>query len=172
MQLVPYLRGAFAEYKRSGIPPFRALIMDSPEDAALTDVDDQYIIGDRMMVAPLFAGEAERTVVFPEGQWHDFWTGSFVTSKRLTLQRSTEKIPVYVKTGSVFPWAGVGQHAETGEARKWAVRVYGDGHLPWTMPAALGGLQLRWDPVAGRGEARNNSSGQSAIEITAWQHFG
>ena len=58
--------------------PFRALVLDTPKDKRLYTVDDQYMIGDRMMVAPLFAGEASRKVVMPQGAWHDFWSGEAV----------------------------------------------------------------------------------------------
>ena len=57
MQLVPYLTSAFQRYSDDGTPPFRALALDSPDDERLHRVDDQYLVGDRMMVAPLFAGE-------------------------------------------------------------------------------------------------------------------
>src|SRR4051794_34205421 len=75
MQLVPYLLSAFESYEATGMPPFRALILDHPEEAALADVDDEYLIGDRMLVAPLFAGEFERKITLPQGAWCDFWTG-------------------------------------------------------------------------------------------------
>ena len=67
MQLVPYLTAAFQQYAEDGTPPFRALVLDAPEDKRLYTVDDQYMIGDRMMVAPLFAGEPSRKVVIPQG---------------------------------------------------------------------------------------------------------
>ena len=77
MQLVPYLTAAFLRYADDGTPPFRALALDTPHDKRLHQVDDQYMVGDRMMVAPLFAGETDRNVLMPEGVWQDFWTGSF-----------------------------------------------------------------------------------------------
>ncbi len=75
MQLVPYLTAAFTRYAEDGTPPFRALVLDAPNEPALQKVDDQYMVGDRMMVAPLFADEPERKVILPSGQWHDFWSG-------------------------------------------------------------------------------------------------
>ena len=67
MQLVPYLQAAFHRYEEDGTPPFRALVLDAPEDQRLYAVDDQYMMGDRMMVAPLFAGEPGAKLCFPEG---------------------------------------------------------------------------------------------------------
>ena len=72
MRLIPYLRRAFLKYAFDGTPPFRALVLDWPQDEMLRNVDDEYMIGDRMLVAPLFAGENERKVTLPEGAWQDF----------------------------------------------------------------------------------------------------
>src|SRR5438874_792801 len=75
MQLVPYLLSAFDRYASDGTPPFRALALDYPTEKDLRSVDDAFMVGDRMLVAPLFAGEPGRDIVLPPGRWHDFWTG-------------------------------------------------------------------------------------------------
>jgi alpha-D-xyloside xylohydrolase len=104
MQLVPYLTATFERYAEDGTPPFRALILDWPQDQRLHAVDDQYMVGDRMMVAPLFAGEPQRKVVIPQGEWHDFWTGERIQGgNEFFVPASSEQIPVYVKSGSIFP---------------------------------------------------------------------
>ena len=114
MSLVPYLTAAFLRYAEDGTPPFRALVLDAPSDASLTKVDDQYMVGDRMMIAPLFAGEPSRQVVIPAGAG---WRMSFLDRRcgcrrigAFHVDASTRNIAVYVKTGSVVPWADVGQH--------------------------------------------------------------
>lgn len=171
MQLVPYLRAAFAVYQRDGLPPFRALLMDYPDDAELVDLDDEYMVGDRMVVAPLFAGEARRSVVLPPGVWRDFWTGKVMEGGRMfTVSGATEKIPVYVKDGSVMPWGAVAQHAGAKESRSLTVRVYGDGALPWAAPESAGGLRLTWD--GGRGRVEQGGGGGASIEVTEWQRMG
>lgn len=169
MQLLPYLHAAFALYKSDGLPPFRALLMDYPDDPALAEVDDEYLIGDRMLVAPLFAGEPQRNVVLPPGRWHNLWTGVAVEgANRFTVAASEENIPVYVKTGSVLPWATVSQHTADANGRRLQVRVYGDGGLPWSAPKSVGGLRLTWNPVTGRGSTHGNAN----FEVTEWKHLG
>ncbi len=100
MQLVPYLTAAFQRYAEDGTPPFRALVLDAPNDKRLYTVDDQYMIGDRMMVAPIFVEDASgapqgpsrrnpdgsRRVVLPEGGWHDFWTGKAIPGRHGNLR--------------------------------------------------------------------------------------
>src|SRR5436305_13495627 len=125
MQLIPYLLSAFESYEANGMPPFRALILDHPEDAALAEVDDEYMIGDRMLVAPLFAGESERKITLPQGAWCDFWTGKPVSGGRsFSVPGTTEKIPVFVKSGSVLPLAQIGPHAGTPESARLTVRIF------------------------------------------------
>jgi alpha-glucosidase (family GH31 glycosyl hydrolase) len=82
---------AFAEYQRSGIPPFRHMILETgytaeaKVDAGAVDseknphaesrrieVADQYMFGPSILVAPMFAGESSRKVLLPQGKWFDF----------------------------------------------------------------------------------------------------
>jgi alpha-D-xyloside xylohydrolase len=134
MQIIPYLRSAFARYAADGTPPFRALVLDAPGDATLLQVDDQYMIGDRMMVAPLFAGEPSRKVVIPSGNWHDFWTGQPIAGPTtIDVPAACERIPVYVKSGSVLPIGGIANSTVDPATRNLTVRIFGDGSLPFSI---------------------------------------
>lgn len=163
MQLVPYLMAAFQRYQENGTPPFRALVLDSPQDKRLYTVDDQYMVGDRMMVAPLFAGEAARKVVIPEGSWHNFWTGEAIAGgTELSVPATTESIPVYVKSGSIVPWADVGMYAGAPESRRITARVYGDGSLPFTFESKRAMLRLSWTNGQGSAQSQN-------YEVYGWK---
>jgi alpha-D-xyloside xylohydrolase len=167
MQLVPYLKAAFEAYAENGTPPFRALVLDTPKDQRLHNIDDQYMVGDRMMVAPLFAGEAGRSVVLPQGQWHDFWTGKSVGGGiELNVPATARRIPVYVRSGSILPLAEVGLHTGAAETRRLTAHVYGDGSLPFTVRDGNGTLQLSW--VNGRGQV----DGKANYKIVAWKQMG
>ncbi|MGH9401896.1 MAG: TIM-barrel domain-containing protein [Terriglobia bacterium] len=168
MQLIPYLKAAFERYAEDGTPPFRALVLDAPREQRLQNVDDQYMVGDRVMVAPLFAGEPGRKVVMPQGAWHDFWTGEpRQGGTELFVPASTDRIPVYVKSGSVFPWTDVGLFAGGPEIRRITARVYGDGSLPFTLGSGIGALRLSWSDGSGSVAGAN-----SGYEVYAWKHMG
>jgi alpha-D-xyloside xylohydrolase len=147
MQLVPYLRSAFARYAADGTPPFRALLLDFPDDPALAGVDDEYLMGDRMIVAPMFAGEETRKVVLPAGVWHDFWTGKTIQGgASFSVPASTEKIPVYVKAGSIVPLAAATNSTADAASRHLTACVFGDGSLPFSMQTPSGDkLQITWN---------------------------
>jgi alpha-D-xyloside xylohydrolase len=167
MQLVPYLAAAFQRYAADGTPPFRALVLDGPKQKQLYAVDDQYMVGDRMMVAPLFAGEPSRKVVLPDGSWHDFWTGEAVEGGNvLTVPASTEKIPVYIKSGSIVPWADVGLFAGAPETRRITARVYGDGSIPFAFVTGGETLRLGWN------QGQGTADGTKGYEVYAWQNIG
>jgi alpha-D-xyloside xylohydrolase len=123
MQLIPYLYTAFADYVFYGTPPFRAMNLEagyttinSKEDRALDgtlnpyalalkkEVKDQFMVGENLLVAPLFAGETSRTVVLPAGKWYDFYTGRLAgESEVISVSPGLGSIPVFVKDGGMVP---------------------------------------------------------------------
>jgi len=93
-RLIPMLKEAFETYRKTGIPPVRALVCDYTDDINVVDIDNQYIFCKNLVVCPMFAGKPERKVYLPEGDWVDFYTGEKVESG--TFKVSSENIPVYV----------------------------------------------------------------------------
>lgn len=161
MQLIPYLYAAFYRYYTEGLPPFRALVMDYPNDEHTWKIDDQYLMGDRLLVAPVTTGEQERPVYLPIGQWYDFYTGAAYTGgQTVTIAAPLDTIPVFVKGGAVLPLAQPTLHTADVAGYTLNVRVYGDGGLPITLieddgltfayqHGAVNQLTLAWD--AGNG---------------------
>lgn len=94
-KLVPMLKKAFKKYKKTGIPPVRALVMDYTDDKETYKIDDQYIFCDDLIVAPLTEKSDERKVYLPEGRFRDYWTKEPAPSGWFTV--TTENIPVYEK---------------------------------------------------------------------------
>ena len=170
MQLVPYLRAAFAEYAEYGVPPFRAPIMDYPAEGSLALVEDQYMVGDRMLVAPVFAGQTSRKVVLPPGAWCDYWTGSSVEGgKAISVPTPLDRIPVYVRAGSVLPVAEVGLSAGAPNARRLIVRVYGDGSIPFVLRQGRREvLRLAWNQTSHRGNIELGGTAGEGYTVTKW----
>lgn len=123
MQLIPYLYTAFADYTFKGTPPVRAMnleegynmdekmlqvsfdAMNNPYALAIKkEVKDQFMVGNSLLVAPLFEGEKERKVILPKGKWYDFYTGEFAgEGEIISVSPGLDKIPVYVKDGGIVP---------------------------------------------------------------------
>ncbi len=92
--LVPMLQEAFQRYKKTGIPPIRALVMDYTKDENTYQIDDEYLFCEQLLVAPMTADDHnERRVYLPEGEWVDYWTGEKAPNGWFSV--CTDNIPVY-----------------------------------------------------------------------------
>lgn len=91
--LIPLLKDAFDRYHNTGIAPCRAVVSDYSHDPETYQIDDEYLLGDRLLVAPLAVGEEERRVYLPAGNWRDYFTKEPVQNGWFTIK--TDGIPVY-----------------------------------------------------------------------------
>ena len=180
MSLLPYLYAAFADYRDSGSPPLRALVMDYPQNPATWAVDDEYLFGPSLLVAPLFAGQTHRQVYLPEGEWYDFWTHEKLAGGRtLDVSKSVEQIPVFVKGGTLLPLAEPVECVTP--ATEFALTVYALG----AKPASFGlceddgvtfdfeegkqnRIELRWDGQTGYTTKIGDYPGPSRYKILRW----
>ena len=185
MSLIPYLYSAFAEYHFSGTPPFRAVVMDFPQDANTWQLDDEYLAGPSLLVAPIFAGQTSRAVYLPAGEWFDFWTGERLEGgRKLDVSKPMDQIPVYVKGNSLLALAKPVQCVKPEECFELTVRAYGSNPLPFTLYEDDGssydyerGIQnritLSWTPGdGGKLEKRGNYSGPARYRVASWTTAG
>jgi alpha-D-xyloside xylohydrolase len=127
MSLVPYLYNAFSDYHFKGIPPFRALVMDEPEDKNTFNISDEYLIGSSLLAAPLTAGETQRNIYLPEGTWYDFNTNQkFQGGRTYTIQPTLNQIPLFVKAGTILPLAKPLENISADSQFDITCYVYGD----------------------------------------------
>lgn len=105
----------------------------SDTHGALLEVDDQYMAGDSLLIAPLFAGEERRTVLLPPGVWYTFETGERCEGgQRIEISPGLETIPVFARDGAIIPMMAALPHApRAGEVVPLEVRHYGTapGHF-------------------------------------------
>ena len=105
-RIVPYLFSAFGEYRQKGTPVCRALVCDFPEDRALRNIEDQFLLGSNLMVAPIAPYRTEREVVFPRGLWIDLETGEqFQGPSRGKIVGNRKLPPIFVRSGTLLPMA-------------------------------------------------------------------
>ena len=120
---LPYLYSAFAKYFFEGVPPFRALHLDydlrdlftvtrgvlndneNPYPKQISEgVKDQFLFGDSIMVAPMAPEQKSRSIIFPGGDWFDFYTGVKIETSLLeNFECPLDKIPLFVKDGGIIP---------------------------------------------------------------------
>jgi alpha-glucosidase (family GH31 glycosyl hydrolase) len=99
--LEPYLHRAAAAAHRTGLPIIRPLFVEHPEDDVTYDIDDQYLLGPAILVAPVLrSGARSRAVYLPEGVWRHYWTGRRYAGRRwITVAAPATKIPLFIARG-------------------------------------------------------------------------
>ncbi|HHY86965.1 MAG TPA: glycoside hydrolase family 31 protein [Verrucomicrobia bacterium] len=105
-RLRPYIMEQMRAASERGAPPMRPLFFDFPGDPQAWAVEDQFLFGPDVLVAPvLFPGATEREVYLPAGaEWTDAWTGALVKGgKRVAAEAPLERIPIYVRNGRALP---------------------------------------------------------------------
>ena len=105
-RLLPYIYSSFVLAAETGMPIQAPLVLDYQGDKAARTIDDQYIFGTSLMVAPIYGpGETSRMVYLPEGEWFDWHTGEHHVSdgKWIKAEAPLERIPVFATAGAVIP---------------------------------------------------------------------
>ena len=102
--LAPYVRHLSDEAAETGLPLQRPLFLHYPDNPALFAVQDQYLYGADLLVAPVVeAGQAERRVVLPgEGTWRHVWTGADYPAGTHTVAAPFDAPPVFYRPDSRF----------------------------------------------------------------------
>lgn len=117
--LMPYLYRNAIETSQTGIPMMRSMVLEYPDDPACAWLDRQYMLGDSLLVAPVFREDGLAEFYLPEGIWTNYLTGE----KRIGGCYVREyhdyfSIPLYVKEGSIIA---------SGSGEQGAVYDYADG---------------------------------------------
>lgn len=117
-RLLPFLYTTLEEAHRTGVPLLRPLLLEFQDDPTTLDLDDELMVGDALLAAPVTQrGLRSREVYLPRGRWYDFWTGAAVDGPAyFEAAAPLDRIPLYVRGGSIVPSTAAMDH--TGE-RAW-----------------------------------------------------
>jgi len=103
MNLIPYLNRLGVEASETGMPLMRALAFAYPDDDVAVGIDDQYLLGADLLVAPVTAPDVrQREVYLPAGDWRDLWTAAPVPSGWNTVEAPVDTIPAFVPAGAAI----------------------------------------------------------------------
>ena len=114
-RLLPYLYTLFEESHRTGAPILRPLLFEYPEDETTYNADDEFLLGDTLLVAPITRpGIEHRHVYLPRGCWFHYWTGErFDGPAHVLAHAPLGEPPLYVKANTTVPMGPDTNH--TGE---------------------------------------------------------
>lgn len=101
--LLPYLYTFAVKGKESSLPLMRHLVLEFPEDISVWHIDSEYLLGDYLLICPIFSSESSRIVYLPSGNWYDFWEKKkFEGPKSFTVRVPLNRIPIWVKEGAIL----------------------------------------------------------------------
>ena len=156
-QLLPYIYSE-AWKVTQGSTMMRPLVMDFNGDAEAVKQPFEYMFGKAFLVAPITeAGVAQRDVYLPKLlNWYDFWTGKrFEGGQTVKAEAPLDRIPLFVKAGSIVPMGPVVQHSAQDSNQELEIRIYEGGN---------GEFSLYED----EGDNYNYEKGQFSIILFTW----
>jgi len=105
--LVPYLYTLAAEAHEAGAPIVRPLLFEYPQDLASWGVEDQYLVGPDLLVAPVMTQDRfAREVYLPAGsEWVDFWSDRIYSGgQKINYQAPIDVLPMLARRGAILPF--------------------------------------------------------------------
>ncbi len=124
-RLLPYIYSEAVECGRSSLPMMRALALDFQDDPTAVTIDDQYMFGRSLLVAPVLDAGTQRRVYLPRGVWFDYWTKEPMHGGHwFDVEAPLDRLPLYVRGGAIIPYAPLAQHTGALRLDPLTVEVY------------------------------------------------
>ena len=102
--LMPYLYSKAVEAHRTGVPMMRAMVLEFSQDIACGDLDRQYMLGESLLVAPVFTKEGDVDYYLPQGRWTNLLSGEVVTGGRWVHEvHDFMSLPLMVRENTILP---------------------------------------------------------------------
>jgi alpha-D-xyloside xylohydrolase len=159
-RMLPYIYSLTAKVTNEQYTPMRLLAFDFPNDSNVLDIKDEFMYGPAFLIAPVTDADAiNRNVYLPAGtKWIDFWTGNkFEGGKTINADAPIERIPLYIRAGSILPLGPVMQFVDEKPEDSIELRIY---------EGADGKFQLYED----EGESFNYKKGKFSIINVLWDN--
>jgi alpha-D-xyloside xylohydrolase len=134
-RLLPYIYALARRVTEDDYTMMRPLAADFPDDSRAHWVEDQFMLGPALMVCPVVEpGVKGRTVYLPPRcGWYDFWTGKRVPGGLFEAEAPLDRIPLFVRAGSILPLGPVVSHSGEVVADPFEVRVYPGEDAEFTL---------------------------------------
>ena len=111
-KLMPYVYAQAKDCSERGLPMVRALLVEFPDDKGAWLVEDEYMFGSQMLVAPLMESGNSRDVYLPQGKWIDYQTGKVYDGGYQTIEAGSIPAVILVRDGSLIPHAPLAQSTD------------------------------------------------------------
>ncbi|MDC7240256.1 MAG: alpha-xylosidase [Spirochaetales bacterium] len=180
--LMPYLFSSACETSETGVPMMRPMILEYPEDPTCAWLDKQYMLGESLLVAPIFNDRGQASYYLPEGVWFSLIDGSGKEGGRWYKEdHSYMSIPLYARFGSIVA-RGQEDRADYDYTKGLTLEIYGieegvvlstelrdgKGSMAVTVSAERKGSEVlvRADGASGDFTVRIFRQGNDAVEAS------
>ena len=165
-RLMPYIYAQARESSEHGHPLIRTLFFEFPNDPTCWLIEDEYLLGSDLLVAPLFDEVPKRSVYLPPGKWIDYQTGKTYEGRQWhEIAAGDVPIVLLVRSGAALPHAALAQSTNDIDWKQIELRVFDTGGGPVSglfavpngerfqlklSPGPKGEFKLDDDPLAGK----------------------
>ena len=114
-ELIPYYYDLFHEHESNGLPIIRPTLLEFQSDKKLTNQNDQFMVGEYLLVSPVvLPGQEQKLVYLPDSEygWYDYFNGEKVSSGYSIRSAKLNEVPLFVRGGSIIPTAKVTRNLE------------------------------------------------------------
>ncbi len=134
-QLMPYIYSTAWQTTQRGQLLMAPLVYTYPDDKEVWNIKDQTLFGESIMAAFVTEyGAREKAVYLPKGKWYDFWSNELIEGgEKIVAQAPLERLPLYVKAGSIIPFGPKVQYATEPTTEPMHIRVYGGEDAHFTL---------------------------------------
>ncbi len=123
-RLMPYVYAQAKDCSERGLPMVRALLVEFPEDQGAWLVEDEYMFGSQMLVAPLLESGTGRNVYLPRGKWIDYQTGRVYEGGYQRIEAGRIPCIILVRDGALIPHAPLAQRTDEIDWSKVEMKAY------------------------------------------------
>lgn len=124
-RLLPYIYTQAVWSSQTGLPVVRPLVLEYQDDPNTHHMDQQYLFGGSLLVAPVFSRSRRKSVYLPAGEWFDFWTKERQPGGRwIEVDAPLDHLPVWVKGGTILPLGPELQFVDAGPLDPLTLEIY------------------------------------------------
>jgi alpha-D-xyloside xylohydrolase len=128
-RLLPYLYSEAIECGRTSMPMLRPLLLDYQDDPTTYTIEDQYLFGRSILVAPILDETGQRKVYLPAGEWTEYWEKTTLHGPCwIDITAPLDILPLYIRAGAIIPYAPLMQHVGEKVCDPLTVEIYPPHH--------------------------------------------
>ena len=136
-RLMPYVWSSAQTCVRQSTPMMRALLLDWQDDPTTAGIDDQFLFGEWLLVAPIVDESNQRKVYLPQGLWFDYWTDQPTdctqAGRWMTVDAPLDHLPLFVRGGAILSTCDDAPHTDAQDWSRLTLDVYPHGDSSFTL---------------------------------------